>query len=315
MAKHTPHHTPQPVAFRPRGRRKSLINFNDPSKQVHILDWRRRAHEFGLEVDEREDTEEGQPFQVEPERLLVEEEPEAFRAQPIPAPDDDFEEEAEEEGEDAAIPGPREDVDLVRVYLQHIGKRKLLKAKDEQAIGLRIENAQRDLVAALGDIPAAVQTLVALADRIRSKGEPAAELILLPEGGELRDENTVPVLKAFARIKRRRCLLDNLRQKLENPRVGARTRNDTEKSIAKARAAISEELAAQPIRPALIDDVVAELRQMDEAFHNLEHVPRAERHDRCRALETRAGLPRASSAAGSCASRPPKRKCATPSAS
>ena len=276
-------------------RRKSLIEWNDPSNQVHVLDWRRRAHEFGLDVEERDDTEEGQPFQVAPERLLTEEEPEAFTAQPVPGRDG-FEDDEDEEPSgvaEAAVPGSREDVDLVRVYLQHIGKRKLLKAKDEQAIGLRIENAQRELVAALGDIPAAVQTLVALADRIRVKGDPAAELILLPEGGELREETTTPVMKAFARIKRRRCLIDNLRTRLENPRVGTKTRTDTEKSIDKARKAIAGELAAQPIRPALIDDVVTELREIDAEFRNLEQVPRAERLDRCRALEARAGIPKA----------------------
>ncbi len=282
---------PAPLPFR-AGRRKSLIEWNDPSTQVHLLDWRRRAHEFGLDVEEREDTEGGQPFQVAPEQLLAEEEPEAFTAQPVPGRDDDAEDE-EPEVEGAALPGSREDVDLVRVYLQHIGKRKLLKAKDEQAIGLRIENAQKDLVAALGDIPGAVQTLVALADRIRTKGDPAAELILLPEGGELREETTTPVLKAFARIKRRRSLLDKLRARLENPRTGARTRADTDKSITRTRKAIAEELAAQPIRPSLIDDIVTELREMDAEFRNLEQVPRAERVDRCRALEARAGIPRA----------------------
>ena len=273
-------------------RRKSLIEWSDPSNQVHVLDWRRRAHEFGLDVDEREDREKGEPFQVEPERLLAEEEPEAFAAQPVPG-GEDFEEEEEPEAEGAALPGSREDVDLVRVYLQHIGKRKLLKAKDEQAIGLRIENAQRDLVAALGDIPAAVQTLVALADRIRTKGDPAAELILLPEGGELRAENTTPVLKAFGRIKRRRGLIDTLHKKLDNPRLGAKTRTDTEKSVEKTRKAIAEDLAAQPIRPALIDDVVAGLRQLDAEFRGLERLPRAERAARCREIEARAGIPRA----------------------
>ena len=285
-----------PLPFR-ASRRKSLIEWNDPSNQVHVLDWRRRTHEFGLDVEEREDTEEGQPFQIPPERLLTEEEPEAFTAQPVPGGDNGFEDDDEDEEApevaDVAIPGSREDVDLVRVYLQHIGKRKLLKAKDEQEIGLRIENAQRDLVAALGDIPAAVQTLVALADRIRVKGDPAAELILLPEGGELREETTTPVMRAFARIKRHRCLIDNLQKRLENPRAGTNTRADTEKSIDKARKAIAGELAAQPIRPALIDDVVTELREIDAEFRSLEHVPRAERVDRCRALEARAGSPKA----------------------
>ena len=284
---------PAHLPFR-AARRKSLIEWNDPSTQVHVLDWRRRAHEFGLDVDEREDTEEGRPFQVEPEQLLAEEEPEAFTAQPVPGGDDDFEGEREAPDVDgAALPGSREEVDLVRVYLQHIGKRKLLKAKDEQAIGLRIEHAQRDLVAALGDIPAAVQTLVALADRIRTKGDPAAELILLPEGGELREETTTPVLKAFARIKRRHGLLDTRRAQLENPRTSARTRADVEKSITKTRTAIAGELADQPIRPSLVDDVVTELRQIEAEFRGLEHASRAERLDLCRALEARAGIPRA----------------------
>ena len=284
---------PTPLRFS-AARRKSLIEWSDPSTQVHVLDWRRRAHEFGLDVEEREDTEEGRPFQVEPEQLLAEEEPEAFTAQPVPGGGDDVEGEQEAPDVDgAALPGSREDVDLVRVYLQHIGKRKLLKAKDEQAIGLRIEHAQRDLVAALGDIPAAVQTLVALADRIRTKGDPAAELILLPEGGELREETTTPVLKAFARIKRRRGLLDTLRAQLENTRTSARTRADVERSITKTRAAIAGELADQPIRPSLVDDVVTELRQIEAEFRDLEHVSRGERLDLCRALEARAGIPRA----------------------
>ncbi len=63
-----------------------------------------------------------------------------------------------------------------------------------------------DLVAALADDAVArCRRSWSLADRIRSKGDPAAELILLPEGGELHDEHITPVLRAFNRIKRRRC--------------------------------------------------------------------------------------------------------------
>src|SRR4030095_8762393 len=164
------------LPFKPGGPRKSLIEWNDPSKQAHVLDWRQRAHGFGLDVEEREDAEEGQPFAVKPERLLESEEPEAFEEQPIRDVEVDTEEEQDDEQLEPGA-GPREDVDLVRLYLQHIGKRKLLKAQEEVAIGQRIENAQRDLVSALGDIPAAVQTIVVLADRIRARVDPAAELI------------------------------------------------------------------------------------------------------------------------------------------
>src|SRR5215470_18210627 len=205
----TPRERPKTLEFAPTRRRKALIDWNDPSKQAHVLDWRHRAQEFGLAVETHDELEEaGQPFAPSPEQILQDEEPEAFEDQSV--------REDEDEQLEAGAKVGREEVDLVRVYLQHIGKRKLLKAAEERIIGERIENAQRDLVMTLGDIPSAVQTLVTLADRIRSKGDPAAELILLPEGGELKEEHVTPVLKAFARIKRRRLLIDSARARLDN---------------------------------------------------------------------------------------------------
>jgi len=245
-------------------------------------------------VDEREDADEAQLYAAEPHQLLAEEEPEAFSPQPIPEDEDALERlDEEEEARAAEVEPNREDIDLVRMYLQHIGKRKLLKAHEEVALGERIEKAQRELVAALADIPGAVQSLVALADRVRTRGEPAAELILLPEGGELRPEHVTSVLRAFNRIKRRRSLIERLCARLENPRLGARTRADLEARVDRARRAGMDDLAAQPIRPALIDETVAELRQVDQEFQQLEQSPRAERAERLRALEARVGLPRA----------------------
>jgi len=285
MAK-APRERPKTLEFAPSRRRKPLIDWSDQSKQAHVLDWRHRAQEFGLAVETHDELEDaGQPFAPSPEEILHDEEPEAFEDQTV--------ETDEEEQLEAGAPVGREEVDLVRVYLQHIGKRKLLKAAEERVIGERIENAQRDLVMMLGDIPSAVQTLVALADRIRSKGEPAAELILLPEGGELKEEHITPVLKAFARIKRRRLLIDGARVRLEHPRLGTRTRVQLESQIERTRKAIAEELAAQPIRPSLVDDVVTELRHVDEEFRNLEQVPREQRLTRCHELEARVGLARA----------------------
>ena len=280
------------LPFKPHPRRKSLIEWNDPSRQVHVLDWRHRAHEFGLDVDERESDDPGHP-EVEPRRLLEEDEPEAFAAQPIPDEEELERENAEEEA--AAHTGElgREDVDLVRLYLQHIGRRKLLKAHQEVEIGQRIENAQREVLTALADIPSAMQAMIALADRIRTKGDPAAELILLPEGGELREEQIEPVLRAFKRIARCRATIDTLRQKLANPRIGAKTRAAVEAEIDQTRRKIVAELAGQPIRPALIDEIVGEMRQIDAEFRQLESAPRAERLDRCAALEARLGIPKA----------------------
>ena len=281
-----PRGRPKTLEFTPTRRRKALIDWSDPSKQAHVLDWRHRAQEFGLAVETHDELEDaGQPFAPNPEQILHDEEPEAFEDQAV--------ETEEEEQLEAAAPVGREEVDLVRVYLQHIGKRKLLKAAEERVIGERIENAQRDLVMMLGDIPSAVQTLVALADRIRSKGDPAAELILLPEGGELKEEHITPVMKAFARIKRRRLLIDDARVRLDNARLGARTRAQLESQIERTRKAIGEDLAAQPIRPSLVDDIVTELRHVDDEFRNLEQLPREQRLKCCQELEARVGLTRA----------------------
>ena len=280
---------PKTLEFSPTKRRKALIDWNDPSRQAHVLDWRHRAQDFGLAVETHDDLDEaGRPFAPSPEQILHDEEPEAFEDQPVRADQEEDEEQLE-----AGTPAGREEVDLVRVYLQHIGKRKLLKAAEERVIGERIENAQRDLVTMLGDIPTAVQTLLALADRIRTKGDPAAELILLPEGGELKEEHVTPVLKAFARMKRRRCLIDNAKAKLETPRLGVKAKAQLESQIERTRKAIAEDLAAQPIRPSLIDDIVTELRHVDDEFRGLEQLPREERLKRCQELEARVGLSRA----------------------
>jgi RNA polymerase primary sigma factor len=281
---------PKTLEFSPTKRRKALIDWNDPSRQAHVLDWRHRAQDFGLAVETHDELEDaGQPFAPSPEQILHDEEPEAFEDQPVRA---DQAPEEDEEQLEAGAPAGREEVDLVRVYLQHIGKRKLLKAAEERLIGERIENAQRDLATMLGDIPSAAQTLVALADRIRTKGDPAAELILLPEGGELKEEHVTPVLKAFARIKRRRCIIDTAKAKLENPRLGVKAKAQLEAQIARTRKAIAEELAAQPIRPSLIDDVVTELRHVDDEFRTLEQLPREQRLKRCQELEAQVGLSR-----------------------
>jgi RNA polymerase primary sigma factor len=289
-----------PLTFQ-KGKRgrppKSLIEWKDPSNQAHVLDWRRRAHDFGLNGealsgDDQTPGAEETAFGVQPDRLLREEEPEAFEPHDFRVVEEDAEEAVEEEAL-AAGPLGHEDVDLVRVYLQHIGKRKLLKQHEEVSIGQRIEDARGELLQRLAAIPGALQTLIALADRIRQKGDPPAELILLPEGGELREEVVTPVLRAFARIKRRRCVVESLETELANPRLGVKARAESEKKLERARTALFADLAEQPIRPALVDDIYAELKQHDEEFRNLEHVPRSERAERCRALESKVGLPKA----------------------
>jgi hypothetical protein len=163
------------------GRRAAepLVDWHAPERNAHVLDWHERAHDFGLvPIDDHEQID----HVIEPaDRLMEEEEPEAYDDQPL----DTAEEEAltpdeMDEEPDARLPG--EELDLVRVYLNHIGRRRLLTAAEEQAIGRTIEVARTDLLAALIVIPSARSTLLSLADSVRQNEVPAAELILLPDG-------------------------------------------------------------------------------------------------------------------------------------
>src|SRR5688500_7072290 len=123
-----PAHKSTTLPFKAGTRDKSLIEWDDPSRQAHVLDWRQRAHGLGLDVHEREDAECDSTC-ASPSRLMEEDEREALTEQSFVE-----EEPAEEEEEAAAEPGAstsRDDIDLVRVYLQHIGKRRLLKAPEE----------------------------------------------------------------------------------------------------------------------------------------------------------------------------------------
>jgi len=278
------------LAFKPKpaGRRRSLIEWSDHARQAQVLDWRHRAHEFGLDVDERDEDHESDG---EPARLVADDDPEAYTAQTIPDTDDVEErEDDEEEDAPAASALGREDVDLVRLYLQHIGRRKLLKAHEEVTLGERIEVGLRDVLTELVEIPTAVQTLVSLADRIRQDGALAPELILLPEGGELREDQIAPVLRAFGRVRRLRCLLDTLNTKLQQPRIGGKAKAALEAQRERTRRTLVQTLAAQPIRPALIDEIVFEMQHINEQFRTLEEVPRSERVEKCRELEARVGM-------------------------
>ena len=139
----------------------SLIDWNEPEQNMHVLDWRERAHEFGIVPGDESDRD-GRDSRAR--QLIEEDDPEAFEDQHVAEGDDPRgrREEDDDEEEDTLAAGvSREDIDLVRVYLKHVGRRKLLKAKEEQEIGRRIETARGELQATLGTIPCAVRTLLA----------------------------------------------------------------------------------------------------------------------------------------------------------
>ncbi len=222
---------------------ESLIDWDDPVPNASVLDWRRRAHGFGLvPIDDSEGDGEGgsEPLVLPVNQLLDEEEPEAARDQEL---NRQLVDEEDEPVADDVLERPGEsfgpDVDLVKVYLKQIAKRRLLKAHEEREIGLRIEQARGELLAELVSIPCGRQTLLALAARVRTGAVSPAELVLLPDGGELKPENVEPVLAGLERIRA----------------LSART---SAKADLEMRAAVRD----LPIRPSFVDETVAAVRAL-----------------------------------------------------
>jgi RNA polymerase primary sigma factor len=285
----------RPRGRRPAGRRGSLIDWRDPDRNNDVLDWRRRAHDFGLvPVDTwNEDGESPSARVVDaPERLLHDEEPEAFEDQPLD--EVDREELTSDEMEESPQAGvPEVEIDLVRTYLTNIARRKLLTAREEQEIGRRIELARGELLGEIGTIPSALQTLVALEESVKRGAAPAAELILLPDGGELEPAKVEPVLKAFGRIRRQQRRVNDWRHRCEDQRSTAATRAAGRAEIADAYQQIAVILRDLPIRPSVVDGILAELRRMNDEFERIARErPGRDPARARRALEAQVGLPR-----------------------
>ena len=171
MAKQAPASAPTPRHHAAGD--SDLIDWHEPAQNARLLDWRQRAEAFGLNPVADDGGTDG-PVVLPAEQLIDEEEPEA--ASPLgfsdvegvePLPDDD-------EPADPRLLAA--DTDPVRVYLQEIGRRRLLTAAQEQEIGGRIEAARAALLAELPLVPRGLCCLLSLADTVRSGEAPAAEL-------------------------------------------------------------------------------------------------------------------------------------------
>src|SRR5437016_5306901 len=151
-----------------------LVEWDEPGPQLDVLDWRRRAGDWGLTAIDGEHgvAEPADPAAMPaPDDLLVEEESEAIWPQQLPEADQDKDEHQDDEPPEDGL--RTEDADPVRAYLRQIGRTPLLTADQERQIGSQIELARTDLQAAIARIPCAVKCLTRLADRVRAGEAPA----------------------------------------------------------------------------------------------------------------------------------------------
>src|SRR5205823_10846003 len=171
-----------------------------------------------------------------------------------------------EEAEETPRPEPLEagasprGEDPVRLYLKEIGKVPLLTAAQEVQIGRRIEVGQIALRRTLAGIPMAVEALLEVGDKLRRGEIPADDVIVLAEGGELDANELRPVLLAFGRLRR----LQRKIALLQDKRRSKASRVTRAKAIAVARDTIQKVVADMPLKPALIDDLVAQVRRRRE---------------------------------------------------
>ena len=133
-----------------------------------------------------------------------------------------------------------------------------------------MDAARRQMVTALSAIPGAIDTLSHLADLIREGRAPGAELVLLPDGGELQPGRVEPVLLAIARANRlRSCLTWTANGNGHDERSRARA--------VRAEHLIGRALVRQPIRPTIIEEIVAELSRRQRQLDDEATVPEVER--------------------------------------
>jgi RNA polymerase primary sigma factor len=172
-------------------------------------------------------------------------------------------EDAAEVASELLEPSAAPSEDPVRLYLKEIGRVPLLKAEQEVAIGQRIEAGQIALRRALASIPTATARLLALVDRVRREELPLDDVILLPEGGEPAPAEVKPMLAAFARIRRLERENERLKDALGAGRKKSRvTRANYHKWIAQNRASIQGLVERLPLKPALVDELVGEIRAL-----------------------------------------------------
>jgi RNA polymerase sigma factor (sigma-70 family) len=163
-----------------------------------------------------------------------------------------------------AVRQEQEEGDLVRVYLNTIGRRKLLTKRQEQDIGQRIEEARGALIAELASVPEARQAILGLVDAVRSQTAALPELIVLFDGSDLTPQRLVPIMRRFASLRRLDAAARRCHERMANPRSTPANRKRHREEIVRLQGRMAEILRELPIRPSVIDDVLAGLRGRDE---------------------------------------------------
>jgi len=143
--------------------------------------------------------------------------------------------------------------DIVRRYLQQIGKTALLKAPEERELCVRIEAAQQELAAALLAGPETRQRMDELFDAVRSKRLPVDELLASRDGRPLLRRDIAQAFEAFTQVKRRAAVVERVDTAAARSAAGRRAqlRERADRLVT----SLADAVAPVPIRPVVLEAI------------------------------------------------------------
>jgi RNA polymerase primary sigma factor len=143
--------------------------------------------------------------------------------------------------------------DIVRQYLQQIGKVRLLKPAEERELCARIEAAQHALAAALLANPDTRHQVEALFDAVRAERMDVDELLRSPDGRPLTRQAVTHARDAFTGLVRRGRAVERL--DIAAARSAPPRRTQLRDRAGRRIAALAEAMAAVPIRPTVLEAI------------------------------------------------------------
>lgn len=143
--------------------------------------------------------------------------------------------------------------DIVRHYLQQIGRVPLLKATEERALCARIEEAEHELAAALLVHPASREYLLDLLNAARRHRGEVDALMQSRDGRPLGPHEVSEAVETFKRARRRTAAVQRV-DAVSVSRVAVAEIERRESRLMKALAAM---MARVPIRPAVLEAAAA----------------------------------------------------------
>jgi len=168
-----------------------------------------------------------------------------------------------EEDDEIAIKGTNKGADPVALYLRDIGTVSLLKKEQEVALGMQMEEGQKQFMEAVLSSPIAVGFTLELGNRVkRNELSPKDVLMDTEEGEESTDESAERkrFLTGTTRLRTLNQRFGQLQAELKRKRISIKRRDRLEKNLIKKKREILEALKDLRLSKAQVDTIAGRLK-------------------------------------------------------